>query len=263
MSECLKIAIIPLNITCCDKELNLQHVDEVLSTLPKDIDIIVLPELFSTGFMKDIDLLADMSEATTGYTIQQLNSFARKYNVAICGSYAAKVADKFYNRAFFIEPSGEESYYDKRHLFSMSSESSLFTRGDFPSPIIRFRGWNIAMSICYDLRFPVWCRNTQYCYDVMLVPANWPEVRAYAWRQLLISRAIENQAFVIGANRSGEDEFGKYDNLSYIVDFMGQSIGQQGPQNGIVFASIFKDKLDKFRRNFPVMNDSDEFTIEL
>ncbi len=232
-----------------------------MATLPADTDIVVLPELFSTGFIDDPALMETIAETNGGNTIHTITELARKYNVAIAGSMAARTGHRFYNRAFFIEPSGEETYYDKRHLFSLSSEAKVFTPGSDNIRAVRFRGWNIALAVCYDLRFPAWCRNVGLKYDIMLFPANWPEARGYAWKHLLIARAIENQAVVVGANRGGADDYGQYDGLTYIFDGMGMPTGHTLPDSDIVYAEMSLDDLRKARTRFPVSRDADDLSI--
>ena len=255
----LKIAAIPLDIAWGDVDENLCAVERALSAMPSDVDVVVLPELFSTGFVHDRASLEQLAENLSGKTIQALLRWAHTFNVAIAGSYLFRIGDKFFNRGFIVEPSGEEMFYDKRHLFGISPEASLFTAGESLPPIVRFRGWNLSMIICYDLRFPVWCRNQGMRYDVMLVPANWPDARSFAWSRLLSARAIENQAYYVGANRSGSDDYGHYDGMSMIVDGLGQIISEE--VDGIVYATAEKDLLDNERRKLPVGKDSDNFKI--
>ena len=259
----LKIAAIPLNIVWGDKEENMQATELAMSQLAPGTDIAVLPELFSTGFMHESDSLERMAEPMTGPTMTRILALARKYNCAIAGSMLCAVGGVYTNRAFFAEPSGELTHYDKRHLFSLSPETKIYSAGDRPSPIIRFRGWNIALIICYDLRFPVWCRNIRQQYDIMLVPANWPQARGYAWRHILIARAIENQAYVVGTNRSGTDDYGVYDDLTFIIDPMGEPVGRARGKSGIIYADISKTILDKVRTRLPFGADADTFSIQM
>lgn len=258
----INIAVIPVDITWNDRDENLFATSQLIKKLRPETDIAVLPELFSTGYISDTGILHDLAETSDGPTISAVRAWAKETNTAICGSFIARTGNMYFNRAFFVEPSGETSYYDKRHLFSLSDECKVFHQGDRQSPVVRFRGWNIAMAICYDIRFPVWCRNTGYKYDIMLIPANWPDKRGYAWKQLLIARAIENQAYVAGANRSGTDDYGCYDDMSFILDYSGNPIGQSGCDK-VSYATLHKDGLELFRRHFPVMNDHDRFIIDL
>lgn len=258
----LKIAVLPVDIVDGDKKANFGAVERLMSRIDIDTDVVVLPELFSTGFVSDRDKMMELSEPNSGDTVAEIRRLAASYNVAVAGSFLARTASSMYNRGFFIEPSGEETFYDKHHLFKISAEGAMLSPGVTAPPVVRFRGWNIMMIVCYDLRFPVWCRNTDNRYDLMIVTANWPSARAYAWEHLLIARAIENQAYVIGANRSGRDGFGDYDNLSFVFDYLGRPTAVTGDKNKIVSAVLDKDKLNKFRDDFPVWNDGDKFSLQ-
>lgn len=250
-----------MDIIWGDRDENITTLTRALDKMPVDVDIVVVPELFTTGFIHDPDGIARLSETSSGVTMQRVHELSRKYNVAISGSYLCRIADKYYNRAFFIEPSGDEVYYDKRHLFSISPEATVYSPGDNRSPIVRFRGWNIAMIVCYDLRFPVWCRNVGTLYDMMLVPANWPQARGYAWKHLLIARAIENQAYYVGADRSGTDDYGDYDGLTTIVDALGMPVGEADQASGLVIATASKHDLHQMRRRLPFIVDADDYNI--
>ncbi len=258
----LHIAAIPLDIALADKQANLNAVENALSGLEAHTDLVVLPELFSTGYINDHDTLIELSETTSGPTISRLKELAHSYGTAIAGSYLTRLGGELRNRAFFIEPSGEEAYYDKAHLFGISRESKDLHGGEDRSPIVRYRGWNISMIVCYDLRFPVWCRNVDNHYDLLIVPSNWPESRDYAWHQLLIARAIENQAYVVGANRGGMDQFGVYpQSMTQIYDYTGKPVGTS-TQDGTVTATIDRQAMNEARRKMPVINDADTFTID-
>jgi len=263
MNTNLRIAAIPVDIIWSDKQANLISVERSLASLPAGTDIAVLPELFSTGFANDPTLMADLAETNSGPTMQAVLSLARRYNVAIAGTFVAKSGHKIYNRGFFVEPSGDETFYDKRHLFCVSAEAKIFAQGTDRIPVVRFRGWNVAMIICYDLRFPAWCRNRDMAYDVLLVPANWASARSYAWEHLLIARAIENQAVVVGANRAGSDDYGDYDRLSFIFDAAGRQISYPLEGSNTVFAQVSLDDLARDRRRLPVSQDADDYTLQL
>ena len=260
----LKIAALSQNIMPGDIQSNLNYLETALGRLEKDTDLIILPELFSTGYTSNADVLAAMAESNGGDTVASLHRLSRNSGVAIAGSFLAKTGHSLSNRAFFIEPSGDEIFYDKRHLFSMSSESALLTQGQSPLPIVRYRGWNLALSVCYDLRFPVWCRNNGLRYDALIVVANWPDARRYAWEHLLIARAIENQAYVIGVDRSGEDKFGKYDGMTFAVDFCGKRLADMSlyDRKDLSCFMFDHDQLDHWRKDFTPWKDADLFNIE-
>lgn len=257
----LRVATLPVSIVPDDKEANFAAVEEALAKLPEGTDIVVLPELFSTGYSGDAGTMASLAERNTEATIDRVKQWAASTGAAFAGSFLAVTHPHLYNRAFFIEPSGEETFYDKRHLFSLSSEAKIFAAGQDRMPVVRFRGWNVAMVICYDLRFPVWCRCRHGEYDLLLVCANWPRARAYAWEHLLIARAIENQSCVVGANRGGEDAFGSYDGLSYIFDGRGMAVGVRPVDSPFIVADLNRGKLAEYRRSFPAANDADDFTL--
>lgn len=262
MNSKLRVAALPLAIEWADKDANIAAVEKALEKLPAGTDVIVLPELFSTGYSDDPDVLAALAERNTGATVDKIKEWAARTGAAIAGSYLASTHPKIYNRGFFIEPSGEETFYDKRHLFSLSKEAQLFAPGDERPRIVRFRGWNISLIVCYDLRFPVWCRCRQGEYDLLLVTANWPKARGYAWEHLLIARAIENQCCVVGANRGGSDVYGDYSNMTYIFDGRGMAVGVQPVDCPFIVADLDGERQESYRRNFPVLNDADDFLIK-
>ncbi|MBJ2187679.1 MAG: nitrilase family protein [Muribaculaceae bacterium] len=262
MSDVLKLAVIALDIELADPEENLSRVENLMREIPTSPDVVVLPELFTTGFIQDETLLAQVAERVDGTAMQALKRLSRQYDTAICGSMAVEDGGKLFNRAFFIEPDGKSTFYDKRHLFCLSSEATMFAQGRRPMPVVTFRGWRIALMVCYDLRFPVWSRNGKTPYDMLLVPSNWPNAREYAWTHLLIARAIENQAVVVGANRSGSDDYGTYDHLTFVYDAMGQPIGHPLDDCPIVLAAPSLENIAKIRRRLPVAASADSFTID-
>lgn len=265
MNSKIKIALLPLDIAWCDPAENLHNVESQLLKLHPNTDIVVLPELFSTGFIHDPNLIASMGGSAAESTLSAVRTWASRFNVGIAGSFLVKEGEKIYNRAFFVEPHGDETFYDKHHLFCMSPESQTYTHGSTPPPVVRFRGWNISMIVCYDLRFPVWCRNAaNEAYDILLVPANWPVAREHAWKHLLIARAIENQAVVVGANRSGRDDYGEYDNTSYIFDPLGRQLAPLSPisSSDIIYAEYHKEDVARIRKHMPVGRDADAFAIQ-
>lgn len=266
-SNPLTIAAFPLAIEWGDRSANLRKVESMLASLKPGTDVVVLPELFSTGFVSEQELIGQLAEPDNGPTLTHLRLLAARHRVAIAGSLLGcnPERNEFYNRAFFIEPGGETAYCNKRHLFRLSPESKLLTAGTTPYAVVRFRGWNIAVGVCYDLRFPVWCRNVDRhgspAYDVFLFVANWPESRGYALKTLLRARAIENQAYVVGANRSGEDDYGKYDGQTYCNDFMGREIAR-GESDAPVYMTTDRTALEQYRLKMPAALDADRFSID-
>lgn len=258
----LNVALFPMTIQWEDKEANLQYLAEQMDRLHPATDLIILPETFSTGFITgDKEHVRNFAERNTGATIDFLKSLAHKHNVAIAGSYIADTGGSLYNRAFFIEPSGDETFADKRHLFTMAGEHKVFSQGR-ERLSIRYRGWNIAMIVCYDIRFPVWCRNVENAYDLLIAVANWPKVRISAWNQLLVARAVENEAFVCGVDCSGTDTGGfEYDGSSKAIDFKGKEIQTSQSESPFLYASLSMESLLKFREKFPAWRDADSFSL--
>lgn len=258
----LKVALFPMEIAWGDKEKNLDTLALQLERLHPETDILVLPETFSTGFpalAADKEQVRVLAERNTGPTMDYVKHLASKHNVAICGSFIADSGGSLYNRAFFIEPGGEETFQDKHHLFTMAGENKIFSRG-YDRLKVRFRGWNLAMVVCYDIRFPVWCRNVDNAYDVMICVANWPTVRVDAWNKLLPARAIENESYLMGVDCKGTDLGGfDYDGSSAAYDFKGKEIGVV--QDGIIYATCSMEKLLRFREKFPAWNDADIFKL--
>lgn len=262
----LTLAAIGLDIVPCDKKVNLSRAAASIKDLAGHADVAILPEMFSTGYILDGEKARALAEPSDGPTIEWATATASACNMAVAGSFIALDHDgRLFNRAFFTEPSGETTYYDKRHLFAPGGENNVYTPGNAPIPLVRFRGWNIAIAVCYDLRFPVWLRNIRGAYDLLIVVADWPDSRAYAWKQLLIARAIENQAYVAGCNRCGEDSFGTYAGTSAIIDPKGNVIGTEahtpdGTQ--CVVSRISRSALYDFREKFPAFLHGDTFTID-
>lgn len=276
----LRVSALPLDIAEGDVELNLRRARAMLDLMPADTDVAVLPEMFTTAFMKDTDSMLELAVSAAPRTMEALRLWAVEYDCAIAGSIIARNDAGFVNRGFIVLPGEEPVYYDKRHLFCLSPEARLLTPGRELPPVVRFRGWNISLIVCYDLRFPVWTRNTGQQTDLLLVPANWPLSRGYAWRQLLIARAIENQEVVVGADRGGADGFGFYDGMSMIVDPMGvpvapapaerpvdmpspaaEGISVPTDYGEILSARFSLDEVRKLRKRMPVGCDADTFHI--
>lgn len=263
MIKDLNVALLPFEISWGDKDTNIKKLEDTLSFLHPQTDLLILPETFSTGFptTTDKETVRETAEKNSGETIQRLKSLAYKYKIAIAGSFIANTGGLLFNRLFFIEPSGEETFAEKRHLFTMAGEDKIFSRGD-KRMIIRYRGWNISMIACYDIRFPVWCRNRKNEYDLLIAVANWPVTRVRAWEALLIARAIENEAYVCGVNCSGEDpNKNVYNGSSAAIDFKGKDIGVKLPSSPFIYATLSRERLDRFREKFPAWNDADEFSL--
>lgn len=261
----IKVAAIPLDIVWADPERNRANAAALIDRLDADTDIAVLPELFTTAFMADTDAMKLVAETPDGPTVSWARRLAAERDMAVAGSFLCVDGDRYFNRGFFVKPDGSVTFYDKHHLFCLSPEAKVYTHGGDPVPAVSFRGWNVAMIICYDLRFPVWCRNRKHRYDLLLVSANWPHARGFAWTQLLSARAIENQVPVVGANRSGRDDYGDYDGLSLIMDPMGRIVTSTTAEDSLkpITASFSHESLTRYRRQLPVGSDADDFEIIL
>lgn len=262
----LRVSILQTDIAWENKQDNLRRLREKLETLRGKTEIVVLPETFSTGFSMNAGSLA---EPVTGETISTLCRWAAEYQLAIAGSYIACDEDApcphlslHYNRAFFLAPEGDAHFYDKRHLFRMGSESKHFTAGN-RRPILSYRGWNILLLVCYDLRFPVWSRNANNEYDLLLYVANWPAARRKAWDILLQARALENMSYVCGVNRIGMDKnLFPHSGGSVIYSPKGELLASV-PDNEekIATAKLDLSSLQAFRIKFPAWKDADPFKI--
>lgn len=256
----LTVAAVSLDIAWGDRAENLYNMRRIARELHGRADIIVLPELFSTGFLTDPGQMNTLSDSSRSHpALDTMRVSAAEANAAICGSVLWRTdSGEYVNRCLFVEPSAETAVYDKRHLFCRSAEPRLMKGGTEPCPVIRFRGCNVAMAVCYDLRFPCWLRNSAVNpYDLLLIPSNWPEARQSAWNILLSARAIENQAYVVGANRSGSDDNGSYDAMTRIYTPQGTTIGTDIPQLTTLLATVDLGALAAFRHDFPVLRDAD------
>jgi omega-amidase len=255
----MRISLIQDIIFWADKAANLQKVGEQLVELAGKTDLVVLPEMFTTGFC--IDKL-HLAETLNGETVQTLRTWAVKYQLAITGSFIAIENNKVFNRAFFVFPSGEIETADKRHLFSFGGEQNHFSAGD-KRLIVKYCEFNILVLVCYDIRFPVWSRNVNNEYDLLIFVANFPQRRIIDWDILLQARAIENQAYVCGVNRVGVDGFGiDYNGHSSLVNFKAKSL-LTIPENktNIQTADISIEPLQLYRQKFAVWQDADDFEI--
>ena len=254
----MKLTLIQSDIIWENKIKNMEKLGELISTIPADRDIIILPEMFNTGFSVDP---CDLSEPPCSITFEWMQSIARKQSCGVCGSYIVSENGVFYNRWIFVSPNNETWNYNKRHLFSPGDEDKMFTRGS-ERIVFKFRGMRICPNVCYDLRFPVWSRNRND-YDLLINSSNWPESRRDVWITLLKARALENQCFVAGVNRIGIDGTGiKYCGDSLILGPKGEIIAEDKPnEESIVSGDISIDELSDFRKKFPVLKDGDNFTI--
>mgnify|MGYP000607479793 FL=1 len=259
MMHPLKISIVQTDIAWENKQENLRMLREKLHALRGTTEIVVLPEMFSTGFtMKSREL----AEPVSGITVRILKELAADFQLALCGSFICSERSNYYNRAFFITPEGEEFYYDKRHLFRMGNEAEYFSAGN-NKLIISYRGWNICLLVCYDLRFPVWSRNVNNEYDLLIYMASWPQARRLAWDTLLCARALENMCYVCGVNRIGVDGNKLiYNGGSVVFSAKGEVLASvPDGEEGIETVSLSLISLQQLRDKFPVWKDADAFRL--
>ena len=254
----MKISIIQPDTKWEDKETNLSILEKLISRLERDTDLIILPEMFNTGFSMNT---GNLGELAGGETYDWMKSISDKRLCGICGSYIVRSAGKFYNRWVFVAHGTRPIYYNKRHLFSIGGEHLNFYPGN-KRITFSFRGVKIFPAVCYDLRFPVWSRNTNN-YDLLINSANWPAPRREVWMTLLRARALENQCYVAGANRIGKDGLGvTYTGDSLIINPRGEILVSGGRNKECtVTAEISIPELKKFRKIFPVLKDIDKFSL--
>ena len=240
-----------------DAAANRQALERVARDQGSDCDLVVFPETFTSGFLGDAQARA---ETMSGETLVWMKTLARELDCVICGSVAIALKTGRANRFLWVQPDGEVQFYDKRHLFSFGGEDRRYIAGE-ERKVFRYRGWRFCPQVCYDLRFPAWCRNRDD-YDVLLFVANWPEPRTAAWTALLRARAIENQCYVIGVNRSGDDPRGmKYSGASAVYDPLGESVLDLGSGETSGCAVIELEKVRAIRSLLPFQQDADEFKL--
>lgn len=258
MSSTLKVVGIQSNLVWENPEANRNYFEKEIKKLSSDVDIVILPEMFTTGFSMNAKPLAETKE---GETYRWLLATSKSTNKALIGSIIYTKKDKYYNRLVFVEPNGEIHHYDKRHTFTLAGEHEVYESGS-ETIVISYKGWRICPLICYDLRFPVWSRNTNE-YDLLIYIASWPVMRVKAWDILLKARAIENMSYVIGVNRIGVDANNyQYSGHSAIIDFMGEILSKlEDNEEGKVSAVLDKAKLQSVRKKLGFLNDRDQFKI--
>lgn len=256
--ENLTITLIQSDLYWEDIDRNLSMFKEKINTLKSsETDIILLPEMFSTGFSMNASTLA---EDMNGKTINWMKEQAQNINSVIVGSIIIHENDLFYNRLIWMRPDGSYAYYDKRHLFSMGKEDQIYSPGK-QKLILTLKGWRICPMICYDLRFPVWARNTE-AIDCFLFVANWPEKRITHWDILLKARAIENQSYVVGINRTGKDGQGTlHTGHSAVIDPYGGELLVEKTEESIKTLTLDYGYLQLIRRQYPFLRDADSFQI--
>jgi predicted amidohydrolase len=254
----MKVALIQALIIWENPKENRTYFEAEINTILGAVDLIVLPEMFSTGFTMNPSAVA---ETMQGETILWLQSLAKAKNAAITGSIVIEENANYYNRMVFVFPSGEIQHYDKRHLFTLSGEDKVYTRGT-QKLIVDYLGWKICPFVCYDLRFPVFSRNTDD-YDLLIYVASWPKTRINAWDTLIRARAIENMSYAIGVNRVGEDDNGyEYTGHSQLVDYLGVYVIEPKETEGVLLATLDKSKMLEVRQKLDFLSDKDVFQIK-
>jgi len=265
--EKLIFTTIQTNLHWEDKKVNLEMLEKKILGITEKTNIVLLPEMFSTGFSMQPSLLAENME---GETVAWMRHIAKQKNIILGGSIIAEEEGNYFNRFIWMQPNGKFGYYDKRHCFTLAGEDQHYASGN-KRTIASVGGWKINLQICYDLRFPVWSRQQLKTdeqnevateYDVLVYVANWPERRNHAWKTLLQARAIENQCFVIGVNRVGNDGNQLYHSGdSMVVSPMGETLYHKAHDEDVHTITLEKTKLEEVRKNLPFWKDADGFIV--
>jgi len=254
----LRVTTVQTDLLWEDIAGNLKAIQLQILPLKGETDLILLPEMFSTGFSMNVRQLAETMDGSTVSWMREMSSLT---NAVVVGSVIIEENGAYFNRLIWMPPDGNHQQYDKRHLFTMAGEHETYSAGT-NLLITEVAGWKVCPLICYDLRFPVWSRNTEEC-DLMFYIASWPNKRSYAWKLLLMARAIENQCFVIGVNRVGEDGMGHYySGDSCVIPPMGdQVLYACSDETQVVTHVLHAERIEKIRSRFPFLNDRDSFRI--
>ncbi|WP_200975829.1 amidohydrolase [Echinicola sp. 20G] len=262
--ENLKIALVQTDLFWQDREANLAMLEEKLWPLQGKVDLIILPEMFPTGFSMQAELLAEPMNFTTSKWMKQM---AKQSKAVVTGSVIIKADKKFFNRLLWVSPDGTVRHYDKRHLFRMAQEDHHYNMG-LKNEVFELKGWKVLPQVCYDLRFPVWSRNQssqngEMHYDLSFYIASWPAARESAWDALLKARAIENLCYTIGVNRVGEDGNGiAYSGHSAAYDFKGSTMAFVADKEDILIVDLNAEELRQYREKFPAWKDADRFEVK-
>jgi len=260
----LTLTIIQTDLVFENKTVNLERLKTKIENIEQRTEIVVLPEMFSTGFSMQPELFAETME---GETVKWMKEIAEANKIILTGSIIIEEDGQYFNRLVWMLPNGQLGYYDKRHLFAYGEEDKHYTGGN-KRLIASVKGWKINLLICYDLRFPVWSRQQSGVdeteYDLLIYVANWPEKRSHAWKTLLCARAIENQCYIAGVNRVGKDNKNIYHSgNSLVIDPLGQVLYHMADEEDVFTITLQKEDLDKARTQFPFWKDADDFTINL
>lgn len=254
----LNITLIQQSLHWLDPEANRNHFAKLIQQIEQPTDLVILPEMFTTGFTMDPE---PIHESLPGPTQQWMADLAQTTGTSIMGSYAVKDGDNYYNRLLFMQPDGQFDHYDKRHLFRMADEHLRYQGGN-SRLVVEYKGWRICPLVCYDLRFPVWSRNRDD-YDLLIYVANWPGKRKHHWQALLRARAIENLCYVAGVNRIGKDGNGyEYNGDTVLHDAQGNDLISAQHYAGCFSHTLSGDDLKRYRKEFPAYLDADAFDIK-
>ncbi len=257
----LSITLIQTNLFWEDKKANIKMLQQKIKSISEKTEIVILPEMFSTGFSMKPEIFA---ETMNGETVQWMKNISAQKKIIVTGSIIIEEEGKYFNRLIWMLPNGQYGFYDKRPLFAYADEHLHYAQGN-KKLIASVKGWKINLQVCYDLRFPVWSRQSsgdEIKYDLLIYVANWPEQRSPAWKTLLQARAIENQCYVIGVNRVGEGgNKVYYSGDSMIVDPLGEIIYQKNKDEDIFTYTLQKEKVEETRKHFPFWRDADSFVI--
>ena len=258
VAEELAVCLIQTDLYWEDVTANLSSLEEKIAAIDHPVDVIVLPEMFNSGFTMTKKTAEHMNMTTTKW----MKHIAVQTSALIIGSFAIKEDGQFFNRLMCVRPDGSFLYSDKRHLFRMGEEHATYTPGN-SKLIIEWKGWKIFPLVCYDLRFPVWSRNSaENPYDLLIYVASWPKRRAHAWNILLQARAIENLSYVVGVNRIGKDGNDiEYQGDSIALDFLGEPLSVLGSKELEKVVHLSRSSLQNYRTTFPANLDADQFTI--
>jgi omega-amidase len=258
----LTVTTIQADLVWEDKTANLQRFEEKIRDIEVKTEVVILPEMFSTGFSMRPEELAETME---GITVTWMKRVSAEYNIILTGSLIIEEEEKYFNRLIWMLPNGQYGHYDKRHLFAFGKEDEHYSAGN-KRLIASVKGWRINLLVCYDLRFPVWARQQHKEegaeYDLLIYVANWPERRSHAWKTLLCARAIENQCYVVGVNRVGNDGKDIYHSgNTLVIDPLGQVLYHMAEEEETNTITLSRGKLDEVRASFPFLKDADDFTL--
>ena len=254
----LHTALLQTNLHWHNPAENQFTFEQLIEKLPKAVNLIVLPEMWATGFTMTPK---EVAEPMSGSSVAWMQHMAEQHNAAVCGSLAIKEKDAFYNRFIFAHPNGQIDTYDKAHPYTPSGEARVYSAGK-GSILIKYAGFRIRPLVCYDLRFPVFTRNTDQ-YDLLICVANWPAARIQAWNTLLCARAIENMAFSVGVNRTGKDAYRlQYSGASAAYNALGDELAFAAAQDSVALVEFDKKELHKLREKLPFLDDRDTFTLK-